>query len=843
MQTLPEYTPLDLGALLNTDVNIFEDSTDVILGNRQLYGLPFQFGTPENAALLLHKGGPRVSVEVDGTAHWIIFAHAVLETDLYSGGSIGDTVGHYTIDYADGREHQTTIRQRFEIGPTPRRWTGHAIPLDWGQTPFLAYNDAEHELMDRNCGRYDEAGARFVDIKDPQSRVPYVLPYRFYLWALRNPNPEATIKSISLEAAGQSILVGAITVSSLAEEPFTRSVARDVIFVSDRAPIDDKFSVEVDRGTSTYVYRTTELPESGALPGGWGARKEAIWDRGYAKISAAPSATISVRSGSQLLGSFTWRDALESGEVQIAPTLIAKLAPAAQSWIRTAVRDEATGELLPCRIRFQTPEGIPIAPYGHHAHINSDGGTWNLDIGGDVRLGAYSYGFIDGTCEGWLPTGPVIVEVSRGFEYQPIRTAVTIEPGQSVLELRLERLSSARARGYLSGDTHVHFVSTQGAELEARAEDVDITNLLLTQWGHLFTSTEEFVGRPQYSLDRRNVVFAGQENRTNILGHINLLGLREPIMPWCTGGSEEASLGGGLETTLSHWADECHAQGGTVVLAHFPVPYGETAALLATGRLDAVETIAYDDYNIGEYYRYLNAGYKIPIVAGTDKMTSEVPIGLMRTYAGTGEAQKDEADYWEWCAGIKRGDTMVSSGPLLWLTVNGSPPGTTLTDLSGSVQVDVELDTIFPVDAVEIVIDGTVYHREVISPSVGAHRFTLTVPVNGDSWILARCFGEGEGYLRHNDTWERPIMAHTSPVYFTARDSYDKFDLAVATNMLAIVEGARRYVVERARTQWPAPAHQRHGETDHLAFLTRPFDEATAALTETIATHRRETGQ
>ena len=46
---------------------------------------------------------------------------------------------------------------------------------------------------------------------------------------------------------------------------------------------------------------------------------------------------------------------------------------------------------------------------------------------------------------------------------------------------------------------------------------------------------------------------------------------------------------GGLETTLTRWADECHAQGGTVVLAHFPVPNGEAAALIATGRLDGVE--------------------------------------------------------------------------------------------------------------------------------------------------------------------------------------------------------------------------------------------------------------
>ena len=36
-------------------------------------------------------------------------------------------------------------------------------------------------------------------------------------------------------------------------------------------------------------------------------------------------------------------------------------------------------------------------------------------------------------------------------------------------------------------------------------------------------------------------------------------------MPWCSDGPGEAELGGTLETTLSHWADACHEQGGTVV--------------------------------------------------------------------------------------------------------------------------------------------------------------------------------------------------------------------------------------------------------------------------------------
>lgn len=822
------YRPLPLHEYFTNDASIFEDSDELTLGDRELYGLPFQFGNADHAVLVLSPDGARTDVAIGGTASWVIFAHAVKETDLFEGGSIGDAVGAYTVRYADGDSHTVDLRQRIEIGPTPRKWNGRALPLDWGQTPFLAYNDAEHELMDRSCGRFDEAGARFVDIEDPQSRVPYVLPYRFYLWALKNPRPDETITRLEMVAHGHSVLVGAITLSNLDEEPFTRSVARDVLVTIDGS-MDERVNVTVDRGSATYVYRTVEDPLTGnPLPGGWGRSRPESWSSGYTKISASPSATVRIRRGDEELSRFGWAELLREGRLALGHGTTVSLASSDRSWVTVTVTDEA-GNQLPCRIRFQTTEGIPLAPYGHHAHINSDGGTWNLDIGGDVRLGSHSYAFIDGVAEGWLPIGRVVVEASRGFEYEPLRQEVVISADQSRLDLMLTRRFDSRARGYVSGDTHVHFVSSQGAELEARAEDVGVTNLLLTQWGHLFTSTEEFVGRPQYSPDRQTVVFAGQENRTNMLGHINLLGLRAPIMPWCTGGSEEADLGGGLETTLSHWADECRAQGGTVVLAHFPVPYGETAALLATGRLDAVETIAYDDYNIGEYYRYLNAGYRIPLVAGTDKMTSEVPIGLMRTYAG---ASGPDVDYWAWCDGIKRGDTMASSGPLLWLSVDGERPGSVLTDIRRAT-VTVEFESIFPVDVIEIVQDGRVIHRE--SVQTNEHRVVVDVDLNGSSWVAARAFGAGNGVLRHTDTWSRPVFAHTSPVYLSSDKSYEKFDATVVTTMVAIVEGARRYVTERSRIGWSGITRHRHGEADHLAYLTRPFDEALTALHARLA--------
>ena len=102
-------------------------------------------------------------------------------------------------------------------------------------------------------------------------------------------------------------------------------------------------------------------------------------------------------------------------------------------------------------------------------------------------------------------------------------------------------------------------------------------------------------------------------------------------MPWGTDAPSEAELGGTLEVTLSDWADRAHAQGATVILPHLPIPNHETAAMIATGRADGVEILQHSPYRLLEYYRYLNGGFRIPVVGGTDCMRAQVPIGLYRT--------------------------------------------------------------------------------------------------------------------------------------------------------------------------------------------------------------------
>ena len=490
-----------------------------------------------------------------------------------------------------------------------------------------------------------------------------------------------------------------------------------------------------------------------------------------------------------------------------------------------------TNKPVPCRIHFRSPHGVPYAPHGHHAHVNSNMGTWHIDVGGDVRLGQISYAYIDGTCQGWLPRGEVIVDVARGFEYTPLRTKVNIKPGQRELTLRIKRWCDMNSERYFSGDTHVHFLSTQGAHTEAQGEDLGVVNLLLSQWGHLFTNTEEFIGRPTTSADGRSIVYATQENRQHVLGHLTLLGLKEQVAPWCSDGPGEAELGGNMEVTLSHWADACHDQGGTVVLPHIPNPNCEPATLIATNRVDAVEYLTNAMYGHIEYYRYLNCGYKLPLVGGTDKMTADVPVGVYRTYVHIPE--NEEFNYDNWCKYMSAGNTFLSGGPMIRLTVDGQPIGSTinLPGNGGTVEVEASADSIFPIHTLQIIQAGEVV--ATTEENNGSHQLRIKVQVKVDkhSWIAARCGGpEYVQAVPHYDGWRRGIIAHTSPIYIAVGEEWWMFDPETANYMLTLIEGGLSYIQQSVRHYEHGTTTHHHGEDDHIEYLSRPFQEAREAI-------------
>ena len=432
--------------------------------------------------------------------------------------------------------------------------------------------------------------------------------------------------------------------------------------------------------------------------------------------------------------------------------------------------------------------------------------------------------------------------MARGFEYEPLRTRVTVAPGQQELVLRLKRWCNMNAQRWFSGDTHVHFLSTQGSHTEARGEDLNVVNLLLSQWGHLFTNTEEFTGGESRSRDGRTIVYASQENRQHLLGHLTLLGLSKPVMPWCSDGPSGAEMAGALEVTMSDWADRCHAQGGTVILPHLPNPNGEPAAMIATGRVDAVEFLHHgiesqwvrNMYNHFEYYRYLNGGYRLPLVGGTDKMSSDVAVGLYRTYVSIPPEQ--DFTYETWCANLAAGRTFMSGGPIISVTVDGHAIGDTvrLSGNGGMVEAEAWAESIFPIHMLEIVQQGRVV--AATEDPTGTRRLELKtrIKVDGHTWLAARVSGPGyTNPILHHDAWRRGVMAHTSPIYVACGGDWWLFDQETAQYMLTLIDGSLTYIRELSPRDQPGAVTHHHGEEDHEAFLQRPFLEARTAI------HRR----
>jgi hypothetical protein len=821
---MSDYQPIDLGALCNAGAAVYGSSSPPI-GSATFHGLPFLVGgaAPDAARCLIDLGTAEeaVVVPVGATARHVLFAHALLDSRLLEGGPLGDVVAHYAVRYADGEELRLPIRERFEIA---------AIPMWWSALPFLAVPDNQDYMAARYQGEWGEAGYR-------QTEADQGWPAHFYLWDWANMRPEQPIESIALGPAGRHVIIGAITLGHVDEQPLRRVARRAVrITLPEPADADKPFDLEVavDRGVASYPYPLPARPAEEFLAhalAGFGETRSTRNSPAYVEVAAIPSATVTIRSGEETLGQASWGALRQEGAVE-TPRARLELVDSGRNWVRVTVLDDTTGQAVPCRIHFRAPDGRPFQPHGHHSHVNSDMDTWHIDVGGDLRLGQISYAYTDGTCEGWLPRGEVLVDVARGFEYAPLRQRLTIAPGQQALTLRLTRWVNMNERGWFSGDTHVHFLGANGAHGEAQAEDLNVVNLLQSQWGHLFTNAEDALGATT-SNSGRTIVYTTQENRQHLLGHLTLLGLKRPVMPWCTDGPSEAELGGALETTMAHWADACHAQGGTVVIPHLPDPNGEPAALIATGRADAVEMINTNAYRHNEYYRYLNAGYRLPLVGGTDKMSSEVPVGLYRTYA---RIPDEEFGYDSWCRAVRAGRTFLSAGPILSFSVEGAQIGDTLELPAGGGTLEIEAlaESIFPIHTLEIVQNGQVVARAEEKDGTRWLVLKARVKIEANSWLAARCGGPGyHNMLRFPDVWNRAMFAHTSPIYVAVGGPWQMFDLATARYMLTLIEGSLAYIRNTAALDAPGSVTHHHGEADHQAFLERPFDEAAAAI------HRR----
>jgi hypothetical protein len=337
-------------------------------------------------------------------------------------------------------------------------------------------------------------------------------------------------------------------------------------------------------------------------------------------------------------------------------------------------------------------------------------------------------------------------------------------------------------------------VAVSLALLQALAEDINIANLLATQWGDHHTSVTDLPSVAVSDPTGRHFVHLGSENRQNMLGHVGLLGASQAVLPMASAGSPEGRIGDPLRWLIADWADATRAQRGLTVAVHFPLPYAEVAADIVSGRIEAIELQALEPGaggpSVREWYRFLNCGYRLPVVGGTDKMSSEIPLGAIRTYAHPDPGRP--LSFESWADAVRAGRTFVTSGPFVDVRVDGHEPGEVirLGRGGGTVEVRVEASAALPViESIEVVHDGDVVAST--SARSAAARLTLTerVAVTRGGWLAARVTSP---HVIHS-AFTTAMAAHTSPVYLEVpgRPVHSPADAAV---IATIIEGARTWV-------------------------------------------------
>jgi hypothetical protein len=624
-------------------------------------------------------------------------------------------------------------------------------------------------------------------------------PALVWISALTNPEPERAIRAIRFESGADDLLaICAATFYHGREHPLRRERLKLYrVTLPEPAGDPSRWKAEVDLGV---VARSFALPEfrptdwlaSSTAGRGERQRRVTAGRELYLEITASPEATL-VLSDSAAGRRYTFElaRATESGipAEQGRESRIEALEQR-KAWLHGQVVDAPTGRPIPVRIAFRSREGRYIPPYGHRSEVNRG---WFQDYGGDLAIGGDSFAYIDGTFQVELPVGEAYVELSRGFEYEAVRRRIDIQPGQRELRLEIKRMTDLRSRGWITADSHVHFLSPSTALLEAHAEGLNAINLLAAQWRDLFTNVGDLYQDTLRSRDGEAMVWVGTENRQHLLGHLALLGGHgAPVFPMSAAGPGESYLGDPVHHSLADWADASHKREALAIAVHFPYPNAELAADIALGKVDAVEVYPYGEHTNSvrflDWYRYLNCGYRLPVVGGTDKMSAGMPAGANRTYAYIG---KDELSFASWAKAARAGRTFMTTGPLITFEVDGRAPGDEIRISSGGGSVEVRASAVsaVPIHRLQVVMNGRVVASR--EEAAGARELTLreTIKVTGPGWIAARCASR----LGAQTAWPFGIQAHTSAIYLTV-PGRELFSPDAAAYMLTLIDASETWL-------------------------------------------------
>ena len=394
-----------------------------------------------------------------------------------------------------------------------------------------------------------------------------------------------------------------------------------------------------------------------------------------------------------------------------------------------------------------------------------------------------------------LAPGEYTFTVERGHEYFATKQSLTVPEIGDVppVELKLERWIDMAARGWYSGDTHLHRQLEDVPNIVA-AEDLHVA-LPLTYWVRgAYEAPEKFPvnGNPEPKLITIEEPRAGSSplqrfiwpinteyelftvnGKSHTQGAVLVLNHKTPLRPGAppVGPLSQAARDEGaifdLDKHTWNWtpmivpvmkADLFELANNHIWRTEF-LNKSWTADVLPKDWEIETDPQGYTergwiDWGFKTYYAYLNCGFRMRPTGGTGNGYHPVPAGFGRVYVHC----PGEFTYEKWMEGLNAGRSFVTTGPMLHVTFDDMLPGATFSKAephnvrvwgsvvaaSQYVQVEVIVNgKVFPVDlsdAYSVPFRPGKLPKDFKWPNNLFRPFDLTIPIEHSSWFALRVF-------------------------------------------------------------------------------------------------------
>lgn len=497
----------------------------------------------------------------------------------------------------------------------------------------------------------------------------------------------------------------------------------------------------------------------------------------------------------------------------LAALLFPHFAAADDVVLRVTVVDSQTEAALPCRAYL-------VHSDGKHHYFTSDSAEgsavrYEKQNWINPRSTEYHTTLSAHPFRAKVPSGTYRLIVEHGKSYRAFEKTLGLSTDTDE-HVRLVRWSHPVARGWYSGDTHIHRTIDELKNV-VMAEDLNAV-FPLTSWvtksGVPPSAGDKNIDDARRSdpvvVDDRHVIWprnteyeiftVGETRHT--LGALFVLGHKQPldatVPPWQRMIEDlrksdpdvlydldkldwpfamllpTIAPGALYELANNHvWRTEfAFGTWQSPTSPYLQPPFGGTG-----GRHRE-----WLDYTHGMYYSLLNCGLRLPPSAGTANGVHPVPAGFGRVYVHLPQGFQLS----DWMNGLRQGRSFVTTGPMLYATAQGNDPGHVFSLRAADatkLTVNYEIEADDPLLYGELIVNGvpeqTLFLRDATFDNV-THRAkgAITFQPRRSGWFALRV------WQARKDQQAR--FAHTAPWY-----------VEVDQAPVAIASGEKRYLVER----------------------------------------------